>query len=293
MKLTTVLASASVAAVLFLLPANALAQDAHELRLSWKPTVGGTSTSSSDDRRKQAQTISAGGQVVQDVKQELRFVFEDSREVLAVDGDEITKEKRTFSKARMTKDGGAETTLGFEGKTVIGTRAGEAPWTFAYEDGTPVARQDAEGVSAAFGGRQKEEENPFKPDRPVKVGETWSPDLKKIMEGFTGGAAPEKVEGSGECKLVSAEMREGVLYGKVEGWVKVPFGSMGPVELDTPAQVEIKFAMEGCLDGSRPESQFEMSMTIKGDSGANTPQGKVQIKMDMDMGQTQTMKPGS
>ena len=220
--------------------------------------------------------------------------FAATQEVLSTEADGSSQLRWVFSKATQNKEG-QNVALGFQGKTVLVKEAKGKAREFSYEGGGAIAEGDLPALKKAFMGGDEKPGEPsgaemFAPKKPVKVGESWNPDIKTLAKGMFDGEMGEGIDlEKSSCKftLKAVESRSGADFGKIEGVLIVTLGQMGPMKLETPIALKMQLDLDVCIDGKAPDGLMKAKAEMKGKSSAAGPQGKIEIDIDMSMtGQT-------
>lgn len=266
----------------------------YDLRLEAKPVKGHKSELTETSVMKMTMKMTGLPEAMQ-MGEEGNFAA--TQEVLAADADGGSELKWTFSKATQVKEG-QNVALGFQGKTVLVKHAKGKPREFSYEGGTPIAEQDLAPLKKAFMGGDEKGGEPsgadmFAPKKPVKVGESWSLDLKAVAKGMFDADMADAVlydKATSKFTLKSVESRNGADFGKIEGVMELPLGSMGPMKLDAPIVLKMTIDADACIDGKLPDHVVKIKAEMKGKTAAAGPNGKIDIDMDMTMSGNLTAK---
>jgi hypothetical protein len=222
-------------------------------------------------------SVSANGQVVQQVKQGMTQNLVGTLAIEAVNADgRPTKAVYTFDKSS-----GGEQSMngqkqpvpsGLAGKTLTLTRDGDKVTVDPQVD--PAAEKE---VTNLF----KDDTN-FFPKKPISVGDTWEIDPNEFKSMLPpGGQANGKASG----KLLSVETVNGRQVADVEVNLSISAAVQG---------ITMKFDMQGKgkVDvASGQPVEMEMKGPIKGSGRQQTPQGAVDIAMDGNMSMTMKNKP--
>jgi len=216
--------------------------------------------------------------------------FAAAQEVLAADADGNCELKWVFSKATQNKEG-QNVALGFQGKTVLVKQVKGKSREFSYEGGGKIAEEDLPALKKAFMGGEEKPGQPsgaemFAPKKPVKVGESWTLDLKVVVKGMFDAEMAEAVQfdkATSKFTLKSVESRNGSDFGKIDGTIELPLGAMGPMKLDTPVVLKMTLEADACIDGKLPDHVLKIKAEMKGKSAAAGPNGKIDIDLDMTM----------
>jgi hypothetical protein len=283
MKALTALALSAVA--------FASQEKTYDLKLETKPVQGQRSEQAETDSMKMVMKVNGRTAVAQENAKE----FAASEEILSVDSDLGTKRRWTFSKAARTSEG-KTVPYAFQGKIVIVTQAKGKELAFALDGGAELSKEDVAGLKSFAG--KKEEGKPggaelFAPDRPVKTGETWTKDLKKLVEAILDKEMAKAVDLANSklsFTLKSVESRGGVEYGKITGVMEFSFTAFGPLKLEQPIPMTFTVDLDCCIDGKLPDGQLKMKGEMKGKSAADTEQGKIELEIEMTMEGNKTVK---
>ncbi len=187
------------------------------------------------------------------------------------DAKRATKLKRVYEKVDKTNQKGDAVESALAGKTVVVERA-KGKSTYTVDDKAPTEEQRKE-LDAEFAGKSDEvNKHDMMPGKPVKVGDTWAIDRKKVMavmgemKGFSVDADKCKFTG----KLVKAATKDGVLSGTVEvtmtfALTDFPLGENTAVPTEAGSEMTITAAIDCCLDGSTPgeKTTLTMKMAVK------------------------------
>lgn len=206
--------------------------------------------------------------------------FEASEEVVAAG-----EHRWAFAKAERLAEGMMKP-YGFAGKTVVVKSAPGKERSFAYADGSALADEDLEGIKDAFDEDAGGEKDPAKllaPGKPVKVGESWSPNVAEVAKMFDEemASAVDPKKSSAKFTLKSVEKRGGADYGKIEGLIELALGSMGPMKLETPLVMKMAVDLDVCIDGSSSAGTMKVKAELKGASEAGVEGQKIKIDLDL------------
>ena len=221
--------------------------------------------------------------------------FAASEEVLAVDSNLKTKRRWTFSKATH-KSEGKTVPYTFQGKNILVTEAKGKATAFDLEGGGDLTTEDVEGLKS-FGDLNEDKKvsgkDLFAPDKPVKDGETWTKDVKKVIQAMFDKNMAKSVDAAKSkisFTLKSVEIRGGAEHGKITGVMELLFTSFGPLKLDQPIPMKLSIDVDACIDGRRPDADLRMKGGMKGRSPVTTEQGEMEIEIDFTMEGTRTVK---
>ena len=213
-----------------------------------------------------------------------------TEEVLSAEADGSSVKSWKFSKASKLKDG-QTAPLSFQGKTVTVKHTKGKPREFTLDGGGPIAKEDLTSLQKAFMGGDDKPGQPsgadlFAPQKPVKVGESWNPDLKALVNAMFDAEMSGGVDlAKSSCKITlkSVETRAGVEFGKIEGTMELSMVQFGPMKLDAPIALKMVLSMDCAIDGESPDGVLNMKAEMKGKSSAAGPDGKLDLDIDMTM----------
>lgn len=216
---------------------------------------------------------------------EEKKLMEGAEEVVSADPEGAYELRWTFSKAQQLA--GAEMVpYGFDGKTVKVKKAGkDADKEYSYADGSPVAEADLKGLKDFDGDGKGDVSKILAPGKPVKVGESWEPDVKAAAGMFEKDMADaiDPAKSKARFTLKSVEQRGGAEFGRIEGILEFSLGSMGPLKLETPMLMKFDIEMDARLDGGAQEGVMKLKAQLKGESDVEAQGQKIRIAMDLNM----------
>jgi len=265
----------------------------YSLKLEWKPVAGYKSELSETTSMK--MTFTGAGQP--SMINEERTSFAATEEVASATADGGSELIWRFSEATQFKDG-RMVPLGFQGKTVRVKHLKGQPRTFSLDGGGAIGDEDLAVLKKAFMGGEDKPGEPtgadiFAPKAPVRVGESWSPDLRAVATGMFDAdvsLAVDLTKSRSTFTLVSVEARSGADYGRMDGLLELALGQLGPMRLDTPIPLKMTVTGDFCIDGTRPDGVIRMEMSMKGASSFAGPAGKIPVDLDMTMNAQKTVR---
>jgi len=211
------------------------AQDAatYALDAEKKYEAGDVYTETGAENNTQKVKVSMGANVVQDQNEETKISYTTVTKVLAVnDQGEETKVLVYFQKFKRSEGGFDDDTL--QGKVIEVTTAADGKSTWRHHAGegniTSSARTwlDGEMSETSAKGRAAADDA-FRPKQPVKVGDTWTPDMSKLVELMEmEGAGTSKA--TGECKLLKIEQRGAIELAHVSMTAEIPLEGLPGME---------------------------------------------------------------
>ena len=282
----------------------AQAQDSeptYDLNFDWKPVVGWQIEVEIEKVEKTDVEILVGGQPTHQDRQRNQVAGRATSKIVRVEGDESAEEHWTFQKAVRVEAGEEKPTV-FQGKTVVVLRQDHGGVEFQWPDGTAIIGDaDLELLEKLTDHDRVKDEGPdgdevIRPDHPVRVGETWHPDLKLLTQAMFGGSGTDVGElvdlaaSSAAFTLVSAERRDGAQWGTVEGVLELKLRKLGTLPLEETLPCRIEFRMEGCIDGTQPDSVQAMKLSMRGRSKVSSPPAPPDGEMVLKLTQAMEVK---
>jgi hypothetical protein len=228
------------------------------------------------------------GKVLQDKKEERSVTQAYKETILAKEkGKKATKLRREYTRAAV-KTGDKETTLPYEGKTVLIEKK-EGKYHFTLEDGKELTGKDAELLNRSFnkGGDDSEDEDmqkAFLPNKPVKQGDAWKIDAEAMTKAFEKGTSQplpvDKEKAKGEGKLLRAYKKGDREYGDIDIDLDIPLkgdfplgkGQTAPIQSGSKMTMKVQLK-NVCIDGTTSDGTsdvtFDMDLgaTFKGPDG--------------------------
>lgn len=226
-------------------------------------------------------SMRANGQVANTSEQ--KKVLEATEVVVKADGKGNGELRRTFHTAQRLVDGGM-LAYGFEGRTVAVKLVKGQPDAYSYPNGAALSEEDLEGLKGSFSGdSDSDDDNPLEPKKPIRVGDSWKPDLRAVAEMFDAEMAKsaDLSKSKASFTLRSVETRDGVEFGRIDGGVELALGAIGPMTLAKTIPMTMHVDIDACIDNSSRDGVMKMGMTMKGATDASM--GEHQLKLDIDM----------
>jgi hypothetical protein len=228
------------------------AEDTYTIKLKHGPDVGKTVTVKYTETVTHSDKVTdPDGKVIEDGKKHT-ITFEDvyTETVLEKGGKVPNKFKRTHEKATRTVDGKTET-RSYQGRTLVFEKK-DGKFAVTPEGDKPLSKEDLEGLTRkandnSGGGL----EDALLPAKPVKVGDAWKIEGKRIAEAFPD-LDPDVEKSAGEGKLTKVYQKDGHQFGTIVLTVKVQVTKVpkGGVTFDKPPVLELKLTADAVIDGS-------------------------------------------
>tara|TARA_R110002072_G_scaffold30128_1_gene94497 strand:- start:749 stop:1639 length:891 start_codon:yes stop_codon:yes gene_type:complete len=225
-----------------------------------------------------------GQQVVKDEQERKGHEFSRTRTVRAVDAEgKTTQFELVFASFKDLKTGEE---LEVADVKVLVTKGPDGKWTRKIEQGDvppPLAQVlDKELVDLNKEKKGKKAQDVMLPEQPVAVGATWKIDASHMAKemGFNPkDLDADKCQGSG--KLVSLTSEDGQDYLTVSVEVTITFSTFQGMPTKVPVVISISGTLKFSADGSLPNGEKTLSMTMKGTvAPADAPPGMV-VEFDM------------
>lgn len=211
-----------------------------------------------------------------------RYAYKEEVLEKAEEEQHPTKVKRTYSKARLTKDG-KESTLPYEGKEVLIEKKGDN-YVFSL-DGKDLEGEDAEELDNEWNKERSDLKNEdLLPKKPVKLNETWKIDAGLLIKDLEktdqleGDAKNSKASG----KLVKVYKKGEQLFGvmEIEFVLAVKSFKSEGMEYTTKdeSKIEIHMVIDTAIDGT--DSEATVKRTSKGELILDVPGSDISMKID-------------
>jgi hypothetical protein len=242
------------------LTAGTRADDAYTIKFKHAPDVGKTITVTDNDTKTASNKVTDGdGKVVDDGTKHTEKLDEVYAETVLEKGDKFPKKyKRTYEKATRTLDG-KSVARSYEGRTVIFEEKG-GKYTVTAEGDKPLSKEDLEELTNKANDNDADKDEVFLPAKPVKVGDSWKIDGKKLVGAFAKDGNLDGEKSGGEAKLTKVYKQDGHQFGTIVMTLKMAAGKApAGVTFDKPPVVEMKITLDAAIDGSTAAG--EMTMT--------------------------------
>jgi hypothetical protein len=194
-----------------------------------------------------------------------RYVFTDEVLEKPAGAKHPTKIKRTYEAAERSRNDTA-VDLGLAGKTVMIEKKGEK-YEFAFADGTAVGPAAAEVLNKEHNERSDAGDEIFLPKKPVKAGDTWSPDLVAAAKDLARNELvidPDKSKAT--VKLAKVYDKGGHKFGLLEvkmelAVTKVGGGKRQEVAMKDGSKMTMEGTLDVCIDGTTPAGESKVKIT--------------------------------
>ncbi len=267
-------------AALSLTAAGARAQE-YTIKFKHSPEPGMSVTVKENSKETNAFTATdPNGKIVNQGKTAM-VIDEVYTETVLEKGDKRPKKfKRTYEKATRT-DGPNKLTLPYEGRTIIFELKGEK-YT-ATAEGTPALPKELlEQLVSRASGNDSEVDDAILPEKPVKVGDKWAIEPKRVAKALAkeGAFELDTDKSKGDVTLIKAYMKDGTQFGVLEVSMKLAVKKVGELTFDPPATMELKATLDVSIDGSGTAGTETSTSKLQG-KGTETPPGGQKIAVDL------------
>jgi len=251
----------------------------YDLKFDRKPAVGDKAEMTEDFSQSLKMTITAGGKTVKEESQNESRSFKGVQLVSKVADGQWTEASWTFAKATHVVEG-KDVAYGFEGKSVKVTMK-DGVRDFATEDGAAITPEDLKGLRAAFGAKRGQGGTGWQPKKPVKIGESWTPDIDDIIKSMGDGMAIDPKTAKGTMTLKSVEKREGRDFARVVGTIEMEATKLGPLDLGKPLPLVMEIDSDFCYEAGAIDGSLKMIFAAKGTSPVTSDGQEFEVTLDM------------
>lgn len=250
----------------------------YELFFKFDPQVGWELEHKNHSMNSMSMSVKQGDTVLENMQQEEETNFEYTESILEVDGSKVIKEKLTVSKATNLVDG-EHVPYGFEGETVIAESGEGGEFIFKYEDGSALSKEDIAGIEeiVSKGGGGEGTKDVLSPGRPIKVGETWNPDIAAVamkMMKIKDTKTVDLENSKAELTFESIEERDGVDLAVVTGTITLHLYQMETVKFEKPIAMVMEVDSLVSTDPAEPYGSVDMKMTMAGETSLEIAPGQ-------------------
>ncbi|OWK43319.1 hypothetical protein [Fimbriiglobus ruber] len=192
-----------------------------------------------------------------------------------------TKLRRVYQTAEITEKGKKKTEA-YEGKTVLIEKKGEK-YVFSA-DGEKLEAGEADDLEKEFNKKDDIplENEDFLPGKPVKLNESWTVDIDKVVKSFENSGVftlrPEQTKVTG--KLTKVYEKNGRQYGLITLDIVLAVKEMksdgNEIPIKAGSTLKAVITIDGCIDGSSHSGVDDTELTI--DLTGEIPNGTIAIK---------------
>jgi len=265
----------------------------YTLKFKSSPEKGQTFVVKDKDTSNSDTKVEVNGMTIPETKKEVKDVEYELRVVKP--GDKKPEEfTRTYTKATKS-EGNKSTKLPYDGRTLVFTLNKDAYKVSA--EGTPAIGEKELAALAKEAKDPNDLDEILDPGKPVKVGDTWNPDKKKL-EGFFGKESLGTLDldkSKISSKLVKVYDKDKHKWGTLELTMEVVIkelsGAGAALKFSEPAVVKLSMTIDRPIDGSSAAlaATGKMSMTFKGtvEQGGMTINVSSDVKGDLERSMTE------
>ena len=191
-----------------------------------------------------------------------KFIYTDEVIEKPAGAKKPTRMKRTYETAELNTKGEDEN-LGLAGKTVLIEKKGDK-YEFTVGD-KAVTGKAAELLGKEFNKKAETDEEAFLPKKPVKVGDTWKPDLPELTKELSAeGMTVDAAKSSATAKLTKVYKKGDATFGVIAVDLELAVTKVGPAGMEIPladgSKLTIKVELDGCIDGTLATGTSKMTM---------------------------------
>ncbi|MCE9567048.1 MAG: hypothetical protein K8U57_34025 [Planctomycetes bacterium] len=254
----------------------------HTIKLKGDPALGKSLTIKSASTMEFTILVKGPDGKVHERKQHEQDVNVYTLTALAVEGDKATKYKRVYDKAEKLNDG-VLIPFPYQGRTVVYTHK-DGKWDLTGEGNPPLSQHDIAHLIKNANHKHHLQNKDFEPLGPVKIGETWKLDVKKVGQGFGPELDDLDLEKChAEGKLVKVFDKDGAKFGVMEFTINLAVKRMKEITFETPMSFEITVTLDTAIDASTSAGKMTMKGTMKGNGVMGPQEKKIQLEMNANL----------
>jgi hypothetical protein len=249
------------------LTAGVRADDTYTIKLKHAPDAGKSVVITDTSTQTSTANVSdADGKPL--VKDEKHVQKQDEKytETVLEKGDKRpAKYKRAYEKATRTLDGKA-TSRSYDGRTVV-FELKDGKYAVTAEGDKALDPKDVEDLSKRANEDEADKDELFLPPKPVKVGDTWKIDGKRLAKAFDKQGDLDREKSSGDAKLTKAYTKDGKQFGVVVITLKLTSKPTklppGITKFEEAPVIELTMTLDAVIDGSSTAGSLTMSGKVK------------------------------
>lgn len=256
------------------------ANQTYTIVIKFRPEVGKAVAVRQTEKMGGSMKMVDGGKTLVDKKgddfHETAYV-----ETLMEAGDKLPKKfKRKYEKAVKTEMS-KTTKKSYEGKTIVFESMGDQ-YKASVEGGGAVSDAELQKLAGGVDENVMMEEI-LVPTKPVKVGETWTIDPKKLEMAFGKKDSLDLSKSRGEAKLAKVYPKDGKQFGVIEFNFTVAMTEMSKAKVDPPITVTTTGNMDAPIDGSSTAINTTLNGKMVGKGKVEAGPKKLDLDMNMEM----------
>ncbi|MFO0852616.1 MAG: hypothetical protein U0871_29250 [Gemmataceae bacterium] len=272
-----------LAAAFGLFAGPALADD-KPVEIKFKPSKAGDKTRETVDEKTTTTVTAAVGGQEQTEKVESLEKLEYTEEVIEYPADPKDKKgavklKRSYTEADAV-EGDEKEGLGLAGKTVVITGK-DGKYEYALDGGGDVTEAAKKHFDEEFRDNSVSDDD-ILPGKPVKIGDTWAIDVKKLLGSLPDGMTADAAGSSAGGKLTKVYQKDGKTFGVFEVTMELVLTKFKQEDEETALKAGSKLTIEttydGCIDGTSHE--MTAKQVTKGELRPDVPEAELVIKIE-------------
>jgi hypothetical protein len=247
------------------LAVTAAEPESYTIKLKSEPDIGKPVLVRETKKNRGSIKLSAGDRLINEDKPNITEEEEYTETILAVADKQPQKYKRTYIKA-FVDNGEKVLARSYEGRTVLFEKK-DGKWVVQVQ-GKPALNDFDEKQLLALANEQSTGglEKLFAPDRPVKVGESWTVEPKLLKEGLGKAGELDLTRSKGEGRLARAYKKDGKQMGVVDVHVTLAYKTLNSMPFAEPAIADLRLSVDMPIDGSSSHGTATMSSKLTGKS---------------------------
>jgi hypothetical protein len=215
----------------------------------------------SDSHDVLTKIFDAGGKAIKEDKAEEKRDEVYTETVIEKSDKFPTKYKRTYEKATRTRNGKTES-RSYEGRTIVFEQK-DGKFTVTADGDKPLSKADLEDLAKKANDNDKEMDELFLPQKPVKAGDGWDIDSKALAKSFARNAELDPDKSSAKAKLAKVYDKDGKKFGEIEVTLKLTPKTPADVKFESPPTIDMKVTLNTAIDGSSTAGTMKMTGKMK------------------------------
>ncbi len=265
--------------------AGAAGAQTYTVKVKQNPDPGKSAVNTDKETRGgTVKVVAADGKVLTDRTLESTKEETYTEVVLEKGAKAPRKYTRAYEKAGVTA-GGKTAPRSFQGRTLLFEQKG-GKYVVTAEDKSALDPRDATELAGLAEERANELDEVILPQKPVKIGEKWTIDVKALAVGYARIGELDAAKTTGEGVLTRVYEKDGHQFGVLEVRLKLAVKTSQGLKFDPPAVMEAKFTLDAAIDGSGTAATLTMTGTMTG-KGVGEGMG---MKYIVDMNTTMNVK---
>lgn len=279
-------------AALALVAQAARAQDDFQWDATKKraPAVGDRYFQVNEDLQQIKSKISLGKEAPKAEDSSSSLKYRVLHEVLAVDGDKVTKERITIERWSAQKESSEPEDKSLTGKTIVVEGSGEGR-KVTWENGQDGVTDDGKRwIDVTFARADPMDQiEKLLPKKPIQDGAEWDLDVKALGDEIFKGTEIDPQRSTAKGTLKNVRVEDGVHVGDIEIKIALQLKSVPNTGDRTVAWkegglVDLVVTVQGSLEPAKSRKRaVKMDLKLKGRAEQESEEGTINVKMDMRM----------